>query len=97
MLHHGGHSGYTSVMTEIDLAPLERAARAMYDNVQPDWDWNDPDAAPMRKLYRDNARVAFMAVLEPSAAMIAKGERKLENGSSPDVWQAMVAALLQGE
>jgi hypothetical protein len=83
-------------MTEIELAPLERAARAMYDNVQPDWDWSDPDAEPMRKLYRDNARVAFMAVMEPSAAMIGKGDAKLERGDSQAVWQAMVAALLQG-
>lgn len=83
-------------MTEIDLAPLERAARAMYDNVQPDWDWSDPDAEPMRKLYRDNARVALMAVMEPSAAMIGKGDAKLERGDSQAVWQAMVAALLQG-
>jgi hypothetical protein len=68
----------------------------MYDNVQPDWDWSDPDAEPMRKLYRDNARVAFMAVMEPSAAMIGKGDAKLERGDSLAVWQAMVAALLQG-
>ncbi|MBB3955705.1 hypothetical protein GGR38_002661 [Novosphingobium sediminicola] len=37
-------------MTEMNLTPLERAARAMYDNVQPDWDWSDPDAEPMRKI-----------------------------------------------
>jgi hypothetical protein len=83
-------------MTQNDLTPLERAARAMYDNVQPDWDWNDPDAEPMRKLYRDNARVAFMAVMEPSAAMIARGDSKLDGASGLTVWQAMMAALLQG-
>lgn len=83
-------------MTENDLSPLERAARAMYNNVQPDWDWNDPDGEPMRKLYRDNARVALMTVMEPSAAMIARGDSKLAGGSSQTVWQAMVAALLQG-
>ncbi len=84
-------------MTAIDVTPLERAARAMYDNVQPDWDWSDPDAEPMRKLYRDNARVAFMAVMEPSAAMIRKGDSKLEGADSLTVWQAMLAAMLQGE
>lgn len=83
-------------MTDIDLTPLERAARAMYDNVQPDWDWSDPDAEPMRKLYRDNVRVAFMAVMEPSAAMIGKGNARLEGGDCLAVWQTMVAAMLQG-
>jgi hypothetical protein len=83
-------------MTEIDPTPLERAARAMYDNVQPDWDWTDPDAEPMRKMYRDNARVAFKAAMEPSAAMIDKGDGKLESGDSRMVWQAMMAAMLQG-
>lgn len=89
-------------MSKIDPTPLERAARAMYDTVQPDWDWHDPDAEPMRRMYRDNARAAFMAVMEPGAAMIAKGERKLGDrqlggGNCVAVWQAMLAALLQGE
>ena len=84
-------------MTETVLTPLERAARAMYDNVQPDWDWNDPDAAPMRSLYRENVRVALMAVIEPSTAMIRKGDSKLGGPDCVDVWQAMVAAMLQGE
>ena len=84
-------------MTDVDLPPLERAARAMYDHVQPDWDWSDPDAELLRRLYRDNARVAFKAAMEPSAAMIGRGEGKLASGSSLAVWQAMVAALLQGE
>lgn len=83
-------------MTETDVTMLERAARAMYDNIQPDWDWNDPDAAPMRSLYRDNVRVALMAVMEPSAAMIRKGDSKLGNSDCVAVWQAMVAAMLQG-
>ena len=84
-------------MTQTDLTPLERAARAMYDNVGPDWDWNDPDAEPMRRMYRDNARVAFMAVMESSAAMIGKGDSKLGKAGCLPVWQAMVAAMLQGE
>jgi hypothetical protein len=99
------HRGFTMApaqatshpMTNPDPTPLERAARAMYDNVQPDWDWNDPDAEPLRRMYRDNARVAFMAVMEPSAAMIGKGDGKVDTSCSRDVWQAMVAAMLQGE
>jgi hypothetical protein len=86
-----------AAMTQIDPTPLERAARAMYDNVRPDWDWSDPDAEPLRRMYRDNARVALMAVMEPSAAMIGKGDSKLGNAGCLAVWQAMVAAMLQGE
>ena len=84
-------------MTDKDLPPLERAARAMYANIQPDWDWDDPDAEPLRKMYRDNARIAFIAIMEPSAAMISKGNNQLESLSCLAVWQAMVAAMLQGE
>ncbi len=35
---------------------IERAARAMYDTVQPDWDWDTPDAELLRKMYRANTR-----------------------------------------
>ena len=84
-------------MTEMDVTPLERAARAMYDTIAPDWDWHDPDAAPMRQMYRDNARAAFRAILEPSAAMLRKGEGKMAQADCLAVWQAMVAAMLQGE
>lgn len=78
-------------MTEIDVTPLERAARAMYDNVQPDWDWSDPDAEPLRSMYRDNARMALMAVMEPSAAMIRCAP---DPATSRAVWQAMLTAML---
>jgi hypothetical protein len=35
--------------------------------------------------------------MEPSAAMIRRGEGKLGGGECLPVWQAMVAAMLQGE
>ena len=84
-------------MMTIGETPLERAARAMYDNVQPDWDWSDPDAEPMRRMYRDNVRVALLAVMEPSEGMIRKGERQREGAGCVAMWQAMVAAMVQGE
>jgi hypothetical protein len=77
-------------MIEIEVTPIERAARAMYDTVQPEWDWSDTDAEPLRRMYRDNARAALMAVMEPSAAMIRKGD----SPTSRAVWQAMLTALL---
>lgn len=84
-------------MTDLNLTPLERAARAMYDNVQPDWEWHDPEAEPMRKLYRDNVRVAMMAIMEPSEAMIGKGNARMEGSDCLAVWQTMLAAMLQGQ
>ena len=48
-------------------------------------------------MYQDNARVAFMAVMEASAAMISKGTAKLASADCLAVWQAMVAAMLQGQ
>lgn len=84
-------------MTDLNLTPLERAARAMYDNVQPDWEWHDPDAEPMRKLYRDNVRVAMMAIMEPSEAMIGKGNARMGGSDCLAVWKTMLAAMLQGQ
>ncbi len=52
---------------------IERAARAMYANVGPDWSWDDPDAEGMRHLYRENVRVALAALREPTEAMLAAG------------------------
>jgi len=53
------------------MTPIERAARAMYDTVNPAWDWNDPDAEPLRRMYRDNARAAVLAIRVPTKAMSA--------------------------
>lgn len=78
-------------MTETDPTPLERAARAMYDTVQPEWDWNDPDAEPLRTMYRQNARAAFTALMEPCPTMIGPHP---EGAARRAVWQEMVAAIL---
>ncbi|AMK18924.1 hypothetical protein [Sphingobium sp. MI1205] len=55
------------------MTPIERAAKAMYDAVQPEWDWNDPDAELLRRLYRENARAAIAALREPDNVMIQAG------------------------
>lgn len=67
------------------MTGIERAARAMYDEVQPDWDWNDPDAELLRRMYRANARAALTAFREPGIAMDEVALR---------VWQAQVDAIL---
>ncbi|WP_235523646.1 hypothetical protein [Sphingobium sp. Leaf26] len=66
------------------MTMIERAARAMYDNVRPDWDWDDPDAELLRRMYRDNARAAIGALREPSDAVTSAGY----------AWTAMVDAVL---
>lgn len=68
------------------MTAIERAARAMYDEVQPDWDWNDPDAELLRRMYRANACAALTALREPGIAMDAASLR---------VWQAQVDAILK--
>jgi hypothetical protein len=74
----------TSLMTAI-----ERAARAMYDEVQPDWDWDDPDAELLRRMYRANARAALVALREPVMAM---------DDGALGIWQAQIDAILgEGE
>lgn len=54
-------------------AMVERAARAMYDNVSPDWSWEDPDAELLRQMYRENVRVTLTALRTPSRAMLEAG------------------------
>lgn len=45
----------------------------MYDTVKPDWEWDDPDAESLRRMYRANAKAALLALKEPSEAMIDAG------------------------
>ena len=46
------------------MTPIERAARAMHDAVQPEWDWNDPDAELLRQSYRKGACGTIAAIRE---------------------------------
>ncbi|ANI78484.1 hypothetical protein [Sphingobium sp. EP60837] len=55
------------------MTPIERAARAMYNAVKPEWDWNDPDAELLRRMYRENARAAIAALREPDDLMVQAG------------------------
>lgn len=71
------------------MTPIERAARAMYDTVQPEWDWDDPDAGPMRRLYRENARAAILAIREPSPAMLAVSPVTRQH------WRRMIDVVLE--
>lgn len=87
------------------MTPLERAARAMYDNVQPEWDWDDPDAELLRRMYLDNARAALNAVREPTDAMKSAGAEVTRfiapdegdgayESEAANTWRFMISALL---
>lgn len=77
------------------MTMIERAARAMYDTVQPEWDWDDPDAELLRLMYRDNARAAIRALREPDEAVTSAGYNALQcYNSAADAWRAMVDAVL---
>ncbi|WP_313808181.1 hypothetical protein [Sphingobium sp.] len=39
------------------MSTIERAARAMYETVQPKWAWNDPDA----ELFAPHVQIALAA------------------------------------
>ncbi|WP_336960136.1 hypothetical protein [Sphingobium aquiterrae] len=88
------------------MTPIERAARAMYDTVQPDWDWDDPDAELLRRMYRENARAALLAIRSPSPDQCRIGHEASAAQSPAGVsahesveaiWTAMVdAAMAQG-
>ena len=90
------------------LTPIERAARAMYKTVNPEWEWDDPDAWPLRKMYRENARAAILALKEPSETMINAGAdvvgsvNKAESDfavrdDTKSVWNMMIDAALGEE
>jgi hypothetical protein len=88
------------------MTPIERAARAMYDTVQPDWDWEDPDAELLRRMYRENARAALLALRTPSRQQCVIGHEagtphggaELGDQGVEAIWAAMVdAALVEQE
>lgn len=79
------------------MIAIERAARAMYDAVAPDWDWDDPDAELLRRMYRANARAALATLRNISVTMRNQGEAYLANRadvSAESLWQAMLDAAL---
>lgn len=87
------------------MTPIERAAKAMYDAVQPEWDWNDPDAELLRRMYRDNARVAIAALREPDELMIQAGAEIVRHigaeesedaylNDATNTWRLMIDAAL---
>ena len=91
------------------MTPIERAARAMYDAVHPEWDWNDPDAELLRRMYKENARAAIAALREPDDLMVQAGAEIVRHigleesdeaflNDAANTWRLMVdAALAEGE
>ncbi|MCI4589346.1 hypothetical protein MOK15_04450 [Sphingobium sp. BYY-5] len=87
------------------MTPIERAARAMYDTVQPEWDWDDPDAEMLRRMYRENARAAIAAIREPDPYILEAGMEIMRNlgpdeadeartGDAANIWRLMIDAAL---
>ncbi len=87
------------------MTPIERAARAMHDAVQPEWDWNDPDAELLRQLYRKNACAAISAICEPDEFMMHAGAEIARHvgpnesdhaflNDAANMWRLMVDAAL---
>jgi len=87
------------------MTPIERAARILYDAVQPEWDWNDPGAEPLRRKYRENARAVIAALREPSELMIEAGAEIIRHigpdesndaffNDAANTWRLMVDSAL---
>jgi len=87
------------------MTPIERAAHAMYAAVQPEWDWNDPDAELLRHMYRENARVAIKAIREPDELMAQAGAEIVGHvgpdepheaylNDAAEIWRLMIDAAL---
>jgi hypothetical protein len=89
-------------------SPIERAARAMYDTVDPEWEWDDPEAELLRRMYRENAKAAILALKEPSEVMVDAGADVVRNVNTAEsdfavrddtksVWNMMIDAALGEE
>lgn len=87
------------------MTPIERAARAMYEAVQPEWDWNDPDAELLRRMYRENARVAILSIRDPDELMEQAGAEIVRYigpdesdeayyNDAANIWRLMIDAAL---
>ncbi|WP_145958924.1 hypothetical protein [Sphingobium sp. SCG-1] len=80
------------------MTPIERAARAMYEAVAPEWDWADPDAELLRRMYRANARAALQSLRLATDAMCEAGGDHVEQTGRITVdtlWTVMMDAALE--
>lgn len=78
------------------MTMIDRAARAMYATVQPEWSWDDPDAELLRQLYSDNARPAILAIRDPSQAMENAGQDERQRSDTvARTWRTMIDACLE--
>jgi hypothetical protein len=87
------------------MTPTERAAKAMYDSVKPEWEWSDPGAEFLRRMYRDNVRAAIAALREPDDLMVQAGAEIVRHigpdesdeaflNDAANIWRLMVDAVL---
>ncbi|MET0363219.1 MAG: hypothetical protein ABW169_01075 [Sphingobium sp.] len=88
------------------MTPIERAAQAMHASAQPEWQWDEPDCEPLRKIYRDAARAMIASLREPTDAMrqagaeIVSAVNPAENqeafeSDAANIWRFMIEVALQ--
>ncbi|QUT04363.1 hypothetical protein KFK14_14960 [Sphingobium phenoxybenzoativorans] len=78
---------------------VERAARAMFATANQLHDWNEPNAEPLRKIYRENARAALHAIREPDEEMIGAADDLTDTHANIhptglEVWYTMIDVAL---
>lgn len=87
------------------MTPIERAAQAMHASAQPEWEWNDADCEPLRKIYRDAARAMIASLRDPDEDMMQAGAEVIRHigreesdeayrNDAADTWRLMINAAL---
>jgi len=72
---------------------IDRAALAMYAAVQPEWSWDDPDAELLRKMYKENVRMAVLAIRDdrvPRRSVAYLGHRRFRHQFEPVMRQVQL-------
>ncbi len=88
----------------MEIAPLERAARALavYDGLDPDKTYlmNDESKRFIWQEYLPHARAVLMAIREPSLKILEAGYAvaadRADETDWQELWQAMIDAALEG-
>ncbi|MDF0541834.1 hypothetical protein PX699_05750 [Sphingobium sp. H39-3-25] len=68
--------GHNPIM---NARPIERAARALHDRINPGWNWDDPDSGPLRQAYQEAAKAVLAAIREPSEEAVEIGMEVVKN------------------
>lgn len=78
---------------------IERAARAMHSNSNPEWRWDDPAFAQLRKQYMSNVRAVLLCIRDADEEMIGAANDLTDIKANiyptgTEVWHTMIDIAL---